>query len=188
MFHLQKNMSVDYPGHSVYNRRMVTVSINLFKKIKPLGKSKENRYAEKLIEKYAGDIISSSGMQSEKNFIQHGGISCYSHSVSVALMSINIAQTLRIHADIKSMIRGALLHDYFLYDWHERDPKHKLHGFTHARTALRNAERDFNLSEIERDIIEKHMFPVNIKPPRHKESYIVTIADKICALREVIAS
>ena len=51
---------------------------------------------------------------------------------------------------------------------------------------LRNAERDFALSEIERDIIEKHMFPVNIKPPRHKESYIVTIADKICALREVI--
>ncbi len=168
---------------------MLPISINLYKKIKKINSfrnNKESRTAEKLIERYASDIISSSGMQSEKNFMQHGGISCYSHSVSVALMSINIAKVLHIHADIKSMIRGALLHDYFLYDWHDRDPRHKLHGFTHARTALRNAERDFALSEIERDIIEKHMFPVNIKPPRHKESYIVTIADKICALREVI--
>ncbi len=169
---------------------MIPVSINLIKNTKKINtckKNKEHLTAEKLIEKYGGDIISSSGMQSEKNFMQHGGISCYSHSVSVALMSINIARIFRIHTDIKSMVRGALLHDYFLYDWHERSTMHKLHGFTHARTALRNAERDFNLSEIERDIIEKHMFPVNIKPPRHKESYIVTIADKICAIREIIS-
>lgn len=141
-----------------------------------------------LIEKFAVDIINSPGMQSEKEFMQHGRISCYTHSLSVANMSIRIARSLRVHTDVKSMIRGALLHDYFLYDWHEPDAGHKLHGFTHARKALVNAERDFNLTDIERDIIVKHMFPMNICLPLHRESCIVTLADKLCALREVFTA
>ena len=55
---------------------MIPVSINLIKNTKKINtckKNKEHLSAEKLIEKYAGDIISSSGMQSEKNFMQHGG-------------------------------------------------------------------------------------------------------------------
>ena len=40
--------------------------------------------------------------------------------------------------------------------------------------------------DIEKDIIVKHMFPLNIKLPRYRESYIVTIADKICSSYEVI--
>lgn len=81
------------------------------------------------------------------------------------------------------MIRGALLHDYFLYDWHE--PHHGLHGYTHASLALRNAAQDFAISPIEADVIKKHMWPLNIKPPRYREAMIVTIADKICSAKEV---
>lgn len=137
-----------------------------------------------LLQKHAGDVLSSEGMQKEKDFCQHGGISCYDHSVAVAQMSVRMAQRLRLRVDMESLIRGALLHDYFLYDWHDGEKEHNLHGFRHAERALRNAERDFPLSPIARDVICRHMFPLNIHPPRYKESYIVTVADKVCAVRE----
>jgi uncharacterized protein len=140
-----------------------------------------------LLYKYAEDIISSDGMQSEKSYLQHAEISCFEHSVAVACMSVKVAQRLRINVDMKSMIRGAMLHDYFLYDWHEADKSHRFHGFIHAKRALKNAEQDFLLNPIERDIIVKHMFPLNFRLPRYRESVIVTIADKICATREVLS-
>lgn len=138
-----------------------------------------------LIIQYGYDIISSPGMQLEKDFIQHGNISCYEHSISVAYMSVWLAQKFKFSVDMKSLIRGALLHDYFLYDWHIPDKSHRLHGFFHAKTALKNAKRDFTINELEADIILKHMFPLNLKPPRYKESIIVNIADKICAICEI---
>jgi uncharacterized protein len=74
-----------------------------------------------------------------------------------------------------------------LYDWHVADKSHRFHGFIHAKCALKNAEQDFSLNPVERDIILKHMFPLNFRLPRYRESIIVTIADKICATREVLS-
>ena len=138
-----------------------------------------------LLYRYGADIFCSEGMLSERSYMQHGNISCYEHSVAVAAMSIRIMYYFHVQVDVRSMVRGALLHDYFLYDWHVPCEDRKgLHGFTHAGCALRNAERDFELSGRERDIIEKHMFPMNPGLPRYKESVIVTLADKLCAARE----
>ncbi len=134
---------------------------------------------------FAGDILSSSGMMSEKNYKHHGTVTCYDHSVSVAKMSFRIARLLHLKIETKSLIRGALLHDYYLYDWHEPESHTGLHGFNHAKISLTNAERDFALDDIQRDIIAKHMFPMNIAIPRYKETVIVTIADKICATQEI---
>ena len=89
---------------------------------------------------------------------------------------------------MNSMARGALLHDYFLYDWHVPDRSHRFHGFHHAGVALKNAGRDFALNEVEQNIIETHMFPLNLtKLPRYRESVIVNVADKICAICEILA-
>lgn len=140
-----------------------------------------------LLLSHAGDILSSEGMLSEKNFRQHGNVSCYEHSLAVAMLSIRLAGFLRIRIDLRSLIRGALLHDYFLYDWHEADKSHRFHGFIHARRALKNAERDFALTAIERDIILKHMFPLNPRLPRYRESFIVIVADRLCAFREILS-
>ena len=85
---------------------------------------------------------------------------------------------------MRALIRGALLHDYFLYDWHEADKSHRFHGFIHAGRALLNAEKDFELSDIERNMIKSHMFPLNPVLPRYRESVILCVADKICAARE----
>ena len=88
----------------------------------------------------------------------------------------------------KSLIRAALLHDYFLYDWHDWDNgEHQWHGFTHGHAALVNALKDFKLNDIERNSIENHMFPMTPVPPRYIEGYLVTLADKCSATAETFS-
>ena len=132
---------------------------------------------------YGRDILSSKNMQLEKEFIQHGDTTTFEHSVNVACISMLLLNILHIRADMQALVRGALLHDYYLYDWHI-EKNDKLHGFAHAGMALENAKRDFEITELEQDIIEKHMFPLNIKPPMYRESIAVCVADKLCAVAE----
>lgn len=134
------------------------------------------------------EILRSEGMRAGKRFLQHGDISVYEHCINVAFVSLYLARRLPLSVDRRSLIRGALLHDYFLYDWHEDDPSHRLHGLHHAHRALENACRDFSLNETEKDIISKHMFPLNLRPPRCRESAIVCAADKFCALLETFGA
>ncbi len=136
------------------------------------------------------DILLSQGMRSERSFIQHGEISVYEHCINVACFSLLLVHLLRLTVNRRALIRGALLHDYFLYDWHKPDPvnPHRLHGWRHAHRALENASRDFLLSSIERDIIAKHMFPLNLRLPKYRESVIVCAADKLCAVLETVSS
>lgn len=142
---------------------------------------------EKLLIAHGKDILLSPGMQLEKKFIQHGNITCFEHSIAVAYTSLWLVHRLHIRADIRSLVRGALLHDYFLYDWHHKDASHRWHGLHHAHRAIKNAHRDFRLNAVEADIIRKHMFPLNPSLPRYRESVIVTCADKICAICEVFS-
>ena len=139
------------------------------------------------IKYYGKEILESKNMQKEKNYIQHGSVSVYEHSISVAIECLKIVDYLNIPVDIKSLVRGALLHDYFLYDWHEKDDSHKWHGFTHAKTALTNAKKEYALNKIEQNMIYCHMFPLNLRIPKYTESKILCIADKIVATKETIA-
>ena len=139
-----------------------------------------------MIKYYGKEILESENMQKEKTFIQHGSISVFDNSVAVAVKCLKIAHNLGIPVDQKALIRGALLHDYFLYDWHESDKSHRLHGFTHAKKALQNAEKEYELNEIERNMIYCHMFPLNLRIPKYRESLILCIADKIVATKETL--
>ena len=44
--------------------------------------------------------------------------------------------------------------------------------------------KNFTLNDLEKDVIVKHMWPLTIKFPKYKESYIVTFVDKYCATVE----
>jgi hypothetical protein len=148
---------------------------------------KTHRACMEILQLYGKELINSPKVQRQKEFIQHGKVTVYEHCINVAYMSILLIKLLKINFDKKSVVRGALLHDYFLYDWHIPSSINKLHGFTHARTALKNATRDFELNDVEKDIILKHMFPLNPALPRFKESLLVCIADKICAVYETFS-
>lgn len=123
-----------------------------------------------------------------RRFVQHGGVTVYAHCVRVAVLSCRLAGAFGWEVDRDALIRGALLHDYFLYDWHEKDASHRLHGFTHPRTALRNACADWTLSDREQNIILRHMFPLTPVPPRCREAWLVCLADKLCAMQEMVTT
>ena len=132
------------------------------------------------------EIVNDEKFLREKEFMQHGTTSVYEHSIYVATTCMKIVDKFNLKVDKDSLIKGALLHDYFLYDWHVSDKSHRLHGFTHPRASWRNAKRDFGLNKKEENMILSHMFPMGPKIPMHKESWILTIADKYCATRETI--
>lgn len=139
-----------------------------------------------IVKYYGNDILEHDRMQLEKKFIQHGDYSVYEHSVSVAIYCLRIAYYLNIDVDIRSLVRGALLHDYFLYDWHVYNPENKGHATLHAGRALKNATEDFELNDIEKNMIYCHMFPVNLRLPKYKEGWILCMADKISATYETV--
>ena len=142
-------------------------------------------YENELI-KYANDILKSDNFKSTKQFIQHGNMSVQEHCINVAKASLYIKEKLHIKCETEDLVRGALLHDYFLYDWHTSDKgnSHRLHGFLHPSRALNNAQKEYSLTPRQVDIIIKHMWPLTIVPPMCREAWIVTSADKYCSLME----
>lgn len=140
--------------------------------------------AAAVVHHYGGDILGSQGMLLSQSFCQHGDVSVALHCFFAAVVCVRLARALALRVDTRALVRGALLHDYFLYDWHDPDPSHRLHGFRHAGFALRNAGRDFSLGPIERNMIASHMFPMNLVLPRFRESLLLCLADKICSFCE----
>lgn len=129
------------------------------------------------------DIVNNKTVKEMKNFNQHYDCDCFSHCLDVSYNCYKICKKLGL--DYKSAARAGMLHDLFLYDWRERQPNRKgLHAFTHPYTAYENASKLFKLNKKEKDIIIKHMWPLTVIPPRYLESYIITIVDKYCALKE----
>lgn len=143
---------------------------------------------EKELQRYAWDILHSENFNSSKNNMQHGVISVRDHSIQVARQSVLISDILGIAHNRRDLVRGALLHDYFLYDWHhiDRENPHRLHGFHHPARALKNAEQEYELTDRQKEIIIKHMWPLTIKPPMCREAWVVTAADKYCSLLETM--
>ncbi|MEG2204778.1 MAG: hypothetical protein RRY21_06425, partial [Oscillospiraceae bacterium] len=95
---------------------------------------------------------------------------------------------LGLRCRLRSLLIGALLHDYFLYDWHRYDPvRGPFHGFAHPGRALANAARDYPLDVVEREIIARHMFPLTPAPPCCREAALVCLADKLCSVLEVVS-
>ncbi|WP_101671124.1 HD domain-containing protein [Bifidobacterium anseris] len=144
-----------------------------------------------IVRHYGRDILKHEHMEIERRSLQHGDVTTYGHSLRVAALSVWIADRLRLWncVDLRALVRAALLHDYFLYDWHDDDGgSHRLHGFRHPYTAEANARADFELDDVVLNSIRTHMFPLTPVPPRYLEGVIVNVADTVSAVQETIAS
>ena len=148
----------------------------------------QRREFYRLLKENASDILHSENFQKTRHHIQHGTMPVYRHCLDVAKQSIQINKALGLGCSERDLIRGALLHDYFLYDWHDKNRENyqKLHGFYHPGIALKNARKEYHLTRREEDIIKKHMWPLTVVPPLCREAWVVTAADKYCSLLETL--
>ena len=70
-------------------------------------------------------------------------------------------------------------HDY-VTDVKKKQAVWKMHGFVHAAQAAENAKIHFPdlITKKIDSCIRTHMFPLNIRPPKYKEGWIITYVDK----------
>lgn len=130
------------------------------------------------------DLVSHEKVKSMRNYMQHKNIDCFEHCLHVSYGSYCICRKLGL--DWRSAARGGLLHDFFLYDWHIKKGTgiKELHGFKHPDVAMSNARHYFNINDTEKDIIHNHMWPLTLRLPQYKETYVIVLVDKYCALME----
>lgn len=119
-----------------------------------------------------------------QNIPQHvDGVSCYDHSLFVAYVGFTLCRLCGL--DYRAAARGGLLHDLYLTHWEDTGIGRFRRLVVHPHMALENA-RVFGLSPLEEDIIDTHMWPLTRRLPRWKESYLVGLADKVCAVVEMV--
>ena len=116
------------------------------------------------IERYAGAILNDPRFQKLRSFEHHGPANTvYDHSLAVTRAAYRIACALHL-SDFRRLTH--------------------MHGFIHGHIAAARAKRVFGLSDRECDAIARHMFPL-APIPRSRIAWIVTLADKAVASREV---
>lgn len=136
-------------------------------------------------EKILQDLQKNPTVLQMKRYVQHGAVSTFQHCDAVARMSCRLNRLFRLRADEAALVRAGMLHDFYLYDWHDPDPSHRLHGFRHPEWAAQNAVRYCRVDPRVRDAIRSHMWPLTLtKVPRSREAWLICVADKLCALSE----
>lgn len=154
---------------------------------------------EDQFEQFTRDILDDPLFQETRSFVHHGEEnSVYDHSVATARMAYRLAKRFGIDGQaLCSITRAALLHDFFGYDWHGDWFKgylsqysgwqrlRHMHAFIHGEIAAERAGHYFSLTRRECDAIASHMFPLSTRLPRTREAWILTLADKIVASREM---
>ena len=126
-------------------------------------------------------------VQSMSKYIQHGKVTTLTHSLRVAKLCYQLDRFFHTHCDKQVLLQAALLHDFYLYDWHQKDDDHRWHGFHHAEKAVKNAKTHFGIDEKTASCIAAHMWPLTLRKwPRYKEAWILTLADKLISIKETI--
>lgn len=129
------------------------------------------------------NIIVNDILKNEKfislKYEMHHGLSRMDHSLHVARITYLICKKMHLK-NINEITRASLLHDFFVSD------EIKKNSFlNHPMYALKNANQEFNLNDMQKNIIESHMFPVCRKLPKYKESFLVSTVDKLVAIYEL---
>lgn len=112
--------------------------------------------------------------------IRHHGITRFNHSLRVSYYTFLTTKKLKLN--YIEATRAALLHDFFTDEL--KNEKMKVSLKMHPQVALENSRRYFDISELQADIIVKHMYPVTKELPKYKESAIVDIIDDVASVYE----
>lgn len=110
----------------------------------------------------------------------HHGITRFDHSMNVAYITYIVCKNMNLN--YKEATFAALLHDFFNSEVANENGYKRL--IDHPKVALKNSSKYFKLTDLQKDIISKHMFPVTIIPPKYKESLLVCLIDKYSSINE----
>ena len=131
------------------------------------------------------DIIHSEEFREMKKYKHHIKGNLFEHSVKVAYLCYKHHKRFGLKTDLSELVRGALLHDYYLYDLHGGNLPHRLHWFRHPKAALENALKKYpSLTSAQKDMIKHHMFPLTPCPPKTKAGWLICFYDKIAAVND----
>ncbi|MEC6747820.1 HD domain-containing protein [Marinilactibacillus sp. XAAS-LB27] len=131
------------------------------------------------------DLLENEDLLKLETITHHHYTTRLTHSLFVSYVSYRIAK--KMNLNVRAVARAGLLHDFF-HEGREEIAAMELgsHNCVHPKIAVENAAKITPLSELEKDIILKHMFLCSkVGLPRYKESMIVTCVDKYCAISEV---
>lgn len=151
-----------------------------------------SRYTDFMFVNYIGSgIIKSDLFKRGISQTHHGRTTVANHSLRVAMMSTRIGLFLYRHGfrvDLDSLIKSALTHDVGIIG---RDDG-RFHGFKecclfqHPKDSLKEYRTSYgSLNNIEYNAIRAHMFPFCLSIPIYRESWILTISDKIVSIIEI---
>ena len=149
-------------------------------------KLKQNKNAKKDFYGCISDLAVHPVVIQMKKYPQHGNTNCYQHCLRAAYYNFRICSFMGLRA--REAARAGMLHDLFLYDWHTyaRETGNHFHGVKHPKRALEIAQGSFQLSELEKDMILKHMWPLTPVPPKYPESFVICLVDKFCSICETM--
>ncbi|HET6785751.1 MAG TPA: HD domain-containing protein [Erysipelotrichaceae bacterium] len=129
------------------------------------------------------DLIDHPVVSNLHNYSQHLNTSRFQHSLNVAYYAFLFGR--RFNINISDCVRGAFLHDLFLYNWRTEQVTPGKHVNVHPQEALKNAKMITRVSPVMEDVIVNHMWPLGNSKPKSKEAWIVQASDKLCAVMEV---
>lgn len=152
---------------------------------------------------YVEQILLNDEFQKRKLFPHHHEMSVWDHSILVSFRAFITAKI--FNADVRITAIAGLLHDFYPWSWmysedleklddgkylvevYTKHPLFKMHAFTHAKAAAENYVKFFPELENKRitNAIKRHMFPLNIVPPRYKEGFLITLVDKVNSVHEL---
>ncbi len=129
------------------------------------------------------DLMSHPLVLKMDDYSQHLNTSRLQHSLNVAYYSFLLARKLKLQ--VRDAVRGALLHDLFLYEWRTEQPDEGNHVLVHPIQALQNARHVTEVTDIMEDVIASHMWPVGNVKPTTPEGWLIQMVDKMCAVMEI---
>lgn len=128
------------------------------------------------------DIINNKKFKSLNNELHHG-ITRFEHSMHVAKTTYFFLNKFN-SKKISEVTKAALLHDFYNdYEIEKYNIVDRLK--VHPKVALKNAKENFDINDIQEDIIINHMFPSTKNIPKSKYGWLVSFVDKGVAIYEM---
>ena len=153
---------------------------------------KDRRREEELrrkVRQLGEEVIGSERFRAAREIPHHRGVSVAEHSLNVAKESCRIAEWLErrgVSVSAEDVVRGSLLHDIGMTETPVfRSPSWKK-AYSHPDRGAELAREEYRANEVQEDAVRRHMWPICVVPPKHREGWIVLAADKISSAKELL--